>query len=131
MTKRQYILKCLDKLRATTDIFIKWYNQIFKPYETLKAKNNCLLILDKAPSHFNPKVIDLFDTNQQQYIYIPPDLTPYLQPLDIGINKPFKSRIKNYYLKNQISKCDKMDSSIINEFNKISKEYDSWWNEKD
>ena len=23
-----------------------------------------------------------------------------------------------------------MDSSIINEFNKISKEYDSWWNEK-
>ena len=57
--------------------------------------------------------------------------------MDVGVNKPFKSRIKNYYLKYQISKCDKIDSSIINEFNKVSKEaivkfvYNSWWNEKD
>ena len=119
------------------DIFIRWYKEIFKPYELLNAWKNCLLILDKPPSHFNSKIIELFNTNQQEYIYIPAGLTPYLQPLDIGINKPFKNRIKDYYLNFQISKCDKINGTIMNQVNKVSKTEmvkfvsKSWWDEKD
>ena len=74
---------------------------------------------------------------QTQFVYIPSGLTPYLQPLDIGINKPFKARIKNSYLKFQISSIDKNNSLIMNKANKVSKTdmisfvSNAWWDEKD
>ena len=63
---------------ATTDIFIKCYKEILKPYEILKERQKCLLILDDSPPHINAKIIDLFNSNQTEYIYIPAGLTPYL-----------------------------------------------------
>lgn len=39
----------------------------------------------------------MFDKNKTNYVYIPGELTPYLQPLDIGVNKIFKSSLKNEY----------------------------------
>ena len=74
---------------------------------------------------------------QTQYIFIPSSLTPYLQPLDIGINKPFKTRIKNSYLQFQISSNNKNNSMIMNNHNKVSKTdifsfvSKAWWDEKD
>jgi len=84
---------------AISDIIIKWFNDIFMNYELLKAKNNCLLILDKALTHMNNKINDKLNSMQTQYVYIPSGLTPYLQQLDIRINKPFKTRIKKIIFK--------------------------------
>ena len=134
--KKIYIC-CQQNSQAISDIIINWYNDIFKNYELLKAKKNCLLVLDKAPTHTNKKVIDKFNSMQTQYVYIPSGLTPYLQPLDIGINKPFKTRIKNSYLNFQISSIDKNNSLIMNKPNKVSKTdmisfvSNAWWDEKD
>ena len=43
--------------------------------------------------------MEKFRLYKTHYVYIPGGLTRYLQPLDIGINKVFKSVVKNEYSK--------------------------------
>ena len=65
--KKIYIC-CQKNSWEISDIIIKCFNYIFKAYELLKAKNNCLLILDKAPTHTNQKVIKVFNDMRTQYV---------------------------------------------------------------
>jgi len=84
-----------------SDIFQRWYEEVYLKYEKFQVKKNCLLILDKSPSHYNKKIIDLFEQNKTSYIYIPGGLTRYLQPLDISVNKTFKESINREYALNK------------------------------
>ena len=43
--------------------------------------------------------MEKFNLNKTHYVYIPGGLIRYLQPLDIRINKVFKSAVKNEYRK--------------------------------
>ena len=62
-----------------------------------KINKKCLLILDKSPSHIDNDILEKFKLYQNHYVYIPDGLTRYLQPLDIGNNKVFKSAFKKEY----------------------------------
>jgi len=79
------------------EIFSKWYKYIFLPYEA-KIGKKCLLIMDKAPSHTDSYIIKKLKKHDTHFVFIPGGLTRYLQPLDIGINKVFKSAIKDEYI---------------------------------
>ena len=70
----------------------KRYINIF--YEKLVNKKKCLLVLDKVPSHCCDKNIKFMNENNIKRIFIPGGLKRKFQPLDIGINKPFKESIK-------------------------------------
>ena len=88
-----------------TDIFLQWYEKVFLPYEKYVIKKRCLLILDKSPSHFNRDVIDKFNENKTNYVFIPGGLTRYLQPLDIGVNRLFQeSLVREYTLHKAMNK---------------------------
>lgn len=106
--KNKKIYVCFqNKAWATTYIFIKWYKEIYKPYELLVEKKM--------------NVLEFFNSMETEYVFIPVGLTPYLQPLDIGINKPFRTKIKNSYLNFQISLIDKNKSLIMIQSNKAIK----------
>ena len=47
-------------------------------------------------SYFKNKVVE--------YTFVPAKLTRFLRPLDIGINFPFKTQLKNKYLINEANK---------------------------
>ena len=83
-------------------IFNNWYKNIYLKYEKLIGKK-CLLILDKSPSHIDDRLIDKFEKNGTNYVFIPGGLTRYLQPLDIGVNKVFKECLKNEYRKSEFN----------------------------
>ena len=58
--------------------------------------------MDKAPSLHNDKIINEFN-NKTNFVYIPGGLTRYLQPLDIGINMPFKKALPLKYIEEKTS----------------------------
>ena len=101
---------CQEKARCVIEIFIKWLKLIFLNYQNNEAKDTCLLVLDKAPSHVNKKVIQFLNDNNIKRIFIPGGLTSKLQPLDVVVNKPFKDYLKEKYNQYQID----------NDFNIIS-----------
>ena len=82
-----------------------------------KKLKKCLLILDKAPSHIDYDILEKFNLNKIHYVYIPGGLTRYLEPLDIGIKKAFKSAVKNEYRKIELFEKEKnndlLKSNII------------------
>ena len=53
--------------------------------------------MDLAPSH---KDIDVQDYKQKEikYVFISLGTNSYLQPLDVGVNKIFKQKLKEKYL---------------------------------
>ena len=82
------------------NIFQNWIDLVFIEHEK-NLKNKCLLLLDKAPSHITNNILSYFKNNQIEYILIPARLMRFLQPLDIGVNFPFKTYLKNKYLINE------------------------------
>ncbi len=94
--------------------FLKWYKNIFLHYKKFIAKKPCLLILDKAPSHYNDKKSNEFNINRTNFIYIPGGFTRYLQPLDIGINMPFKKALQMKYIEEKTLKFLGNNKIIVN-----------------
>jgi len=79
-------------------IFHKWLKDVFYHYEEYIIKQKCILIMDKAPSHIKSNIIDELTEKQKNFIFVPAGLTRFLQPLDVGINKPFKDHLKSEYI---------------------------------
>ena len=77
----------------------------------------CFLILDKAPSHITKNILFYFKDKEVEYTFVPAKLTRFLQPLDIGINFPFKAHLKNKYLINQAKKITKTEEVNPIKFN--------------
>ena len=66
--------------------------------KNLLKKKKCLLIMDLAPSHQDIIVLDYIKQKDINYVFLPPGTTRYLQPLDAGVNKVFKQKLKEKYL---------------------------------
>lgn len=90
-------------------IFKKRFDNIYLEHEN-KVKKKCLFLLDKAPSHLTKNIISYLEINQTEYTLIPGKITKFLQSLDIGINMPFKSQLKNKFL---ISEANKLRLNLI------------------
>ena len=112
--KKNIFAVCQNRGWCDTNIFLKWYKNIFLYYEQFVAKKPCLLILDKAPSHYNDKISNEFNINRTNYIYIPGGLTRYLQPLDIGINMPFKKALQFKYIEEKTLNFSGNNKILVN-----------------
>ena len=71
----------------------EWLQTVWrlKPEGFFNTKS--MVILDSMKAHKTTKVIELVAKNQIIPKIIPGGLTEKLQPLDISINKPFKSHM--------------------------------------
>lgn len=82
-----------------TSIFIEWYDTVFIPEVkkhqlTTGNSGNVLLLIDNAPSH--PSNISLERENGKfKVVFLPPNVTSVLQPMDQGVIESFK----RYYRK--------------------------------
>ena len=54
--------------------------------------------MDLAPSHKDKDILHYMANNDINYVFLTPGSTRYLQPLDVGINKVFKQKLKEKYL---------------------------------
>lgn len=80
----------------TKDLLESWFNEEFVPsVRTYSSKMGiepkALLVMDNAPCHLEL----VSDDGKIKTMFLPPNSTPLLQPMDIGINKPLKDRYNN------------------------------------
>ena len=50
--------------------------------------------MDSEPSHKDIIVLNCMKQKDINYVFLPSGTTRYLQPLDIGVNKVFKQKLK-------------------------------------
>lgn len=80
--------------------------ELFKEFvqkfnEQMKSRNkSALLLLDNAPSHINPD----FALSNTKILFLPPNTTSKIQPMDAGIIAAFKKRYRRFHLKNAIDR---------------------------
>uniref|UniRef100_A0A8C4RA68 HTH CENPB-type domain-containing protein n=1 Tax=Eptatretus burgeri TaxID=7764 RepID=A0A8C4RA68_EPTBU len=99
------IWKSNPKAWVTLPVFEDWFWHHFVPEVKLYcAKNNLpfkiLLVLDNAPGH--PAFLDDFHPDIK-VLYLPPNTTTLLQPMDQGVIASFKA----YYLRRTFSQATK------------------------
>jgi hypothetical protein len=105
---------------VTREVFLDWFTSYFcnflKEYSTKNnLDNKALLILDNAPGH--PTYLD-DHSDDVRVVFLPPNTTPLLQPMDQGVIKAFKT----YYVRrimNQVNGAiDSPDRPTVRDFSR-------------
>lgn len=73
-----------------TECFVKVIDHFIK-HTNSSIENESLLIMDNHQSHLSIQAIDLCKKNGVTILTIPPHCTNKLQPLDVGLLKPFQT----------------------------------------
>ena len=76
------------------DLIIDYIDKVVEPYSQMIGKK-LLLIWDQHESHKTPLVKNYLRSLGHKFLYVPARGTDYLQPLDVSINKPFKSHMRD------------------------------------
>ena len=103
----QVMWRANGKAWVTRQFFIEWVNLVFGPAvkKYLLEKGlplKCLLVLDNAPGHPPNLQDDILDEfNFIKVLYLPPNTTPLLQPMDQQVIANFKK----LYTKHLFRKC--------------------------
>jgi len=89
-------------------------------------------------AHSTEKVIDSMNSNNIPFIHLPPNCTPIVQPLDVGVNGPFKAKIKQKFTDWLVNRYDDIiyhKTDPNQKFHKAASDYEivEWiieaWNE--
>jgi len=80
----------------TEEILLEWLEKIWLNLN-LSPGLKPLLLFDHCKVHTSKKILDFLKNNNILYDIIPAGTTGYLQPLDVSINKPLKTYIKQKF----------------------------------
>jgi DDE superfamily endonuclease len=87
-----------QKAWMDSKVMISWVQQVLKPYvETAPFGVRPILFLDSYRCHMMTDVVSSIQDLGVQVEHIPGGCTCHVQPVDIGINKPLKNRVKNQW----------------------------------
>jgi len=78
----------------TGKLMLTWIEDYFIP--SLKSSRN-LLVFDSFSGHLTDDVLNLLKENNIRYAVIPGGCTSYLQPLDLAVNRSFKSKLRKFW----------------------------------
>ncbi|XP_050298400.1 jerky protein homolog-like [Anthonomus grandis grandis] len=105
----------------TAGIFKEWFKEIFVPEVRKFLKKHglpekALLLLDNAPSH--PPVEELLsDDGLIQVMYMPPNVTPLIQPMDQNVIRLTKLHYRSMFLAMVVANKSKDMNVIIKQYN--------------
>ena len=86
---------CQPRAWMDEENMCQWVTQVLQPYAQRRAAGSpVFLFLDAFKVHKMDSVKELLPSIRIQVIYIPPGCTGSCQPVDVGINKPFKDRMR-------------------------------------
>ena len=85
-----------------TDIFLEWFQDSFVPYvrkelTSLGLENKAVLVLDNCPAHPDAEYL-VSDDGKIIALYLPPNVTSLIQPMDQGVLVTLKRHYKRKLL---------------------------------
>jgi hypothetical protein len=115
------VYKGQKKAWVTREIFSEWFHQQFVPAvkEKMRELNlppKALLCLDNAPDENQLRTKD----NNIQTLFLPPNCTPLIQPMDQHVIQNIKIHYRKSLLLNVITGEEKNISDILKQFNLLS-----------
>jgi hypothetical protein len=78
---------------VNSSIMVDWIDNWLAPQFTFNER--VLLVMDSAPGHKTIQVKEACKSKNIGICMLPGGCTKYLQPLDLTVNRSFKSRLKN------------------------------------
>lgn len=121
----------------TMEIFKNWFTEHFCPSvkrycEIKKLEQRALLLIDNAPSH-PTNLSDLTTCIPVEVVFLPPNTTALIQPMDQGVISNFKAYYLRRTFKQMFEKTDGEEKQSIREFwknynimNAVENIYLSW-----
>lgn len=93
------VVRVNEKGFMTDDMVVEWYRLVWllRPGASLKKDIPNMLVLDSFRGHLTAKVKAVLQKEHTDMLVIPGGLTGQLQPLDVGVNKPFKDLLRREY----------------------------------
>jgi hypothetical protein len=91
------VYACQDAAWMDEVCMLRWVKEILKPYLAVNPPPLGIMpviLLDAYRCHMMASVINKITDLGIEIIHIPGGCTGLTQPLDVGINKPFKSRVR-------------------------------------
>ena len=86
----------------TETVMQEWIELVLLPYAISVGNMNVCLILDSFAVHLRDSVRETLSRHSIETLYIPGGLTKDLQPLNVGINAPFKHWLTNAFVETRI-----------------------------
>jgi len=114
---KRVVIKANTNGWVNKKILQEWVNEIWIP--NIKKDTSYLLVWDSFSCHKDQEIIKLLlDEHDTQVEIIPGGCTSVLQPLDVGINKPFKDGIRKLFQSKVLDRISKPKSFFfLNNFN--------------
>ena len=82
--------RCNQSAWMTEQVMLDWIDLVLLPYASRIGNDNICLILDSFSVHIMESIRNVLTRCSIETIYIPGGLTKDYQPLDVGVNGPFK-----------------------------------------
>jgi transposase-like protein len=76
---------------------LRWIEVVWKPFTAAREGKQTYLILDECRTHMTAKIASAFIECDTEVDFIPGGYTAKLQPMDVGINKPFKNYVRRMF----------------------------------
>jgi transposase-like protein len=92
------------------ELMLIWIERVWKP--SVAQFPRSYLILDCCTSHMTTAVKEAFDELNTEIDFIPKGYTCKLQPMDVGINKPFKNYTNNQFNEWLVANKDKKPKRV-------------------
>ena len=81
------------------ELMLDYCRRVLRARGSFLCTEESMLMLDTHASHTNDSVKKELHSLNIKHKYIPPKTTSYLQPLDVSVNSPFKSVMRNEWNK--------------------------------
>jgi hypothetical protein len=81
------------------EIMTSWLNTVWRKRKNSLFKPRALLIMDSMAAHIKESVKKEVKSTGAKLSIIPGGLTKLLQPLDVGVNRSFKSKLRSEWEK--------------------------------
>jgi predicted RNA-binding protein YlxR (DUF448 family) len=91
--RNEYI--CQENAYCDKDVMSHWISKCLKPHH--KSKVPALIMMDNFKAHLVSSVRKELAENGWLQLNLPANMTSRVQILDVGVNKPFKDRMRSYY----------------------------------